>query len=97
MKKNGLNLFLATALTLVMSFVVVASERVEAASKKLNATGQVQIKKKLPTANPDDATPLSTSDCKLLLNGTVIEVADNRCGASGKYCKSSAGSACITE
>jgi hypothetical protein len=40
---------------------------------------------------------LTTSDCKLLLGGTVVQVSDGRCGASGAYCKSSAGSACITE
>jgi len=42
-------------------------------------------------------TALTTSDCKLLLGGQVIQVFDGRCGSSGAYCKSSSGSACITE
>lgn len=48
-------------------------------------------------AKQNGATALTTSDCKLLLGGTVVDVSDGRCGASGKYCKSSAGSACISE
>ena len=34
---------------------------------------------------------LSTSDCRLG-SGTVVEVTDGRCGASGQYCKQHDGS-----
>lgn len=64
------------------------------ATTKLQATGTTGTTGTVGTTGPVE---LSTSDCKLLLNGTVIAVSDGRCGASGKYCKSSAGSACITE
>lgn len=66
---------------------------VDAAQKKTLATDAV---KKLgsKTVGP---VALTTSDCKLLLGGTVVQVFDGRCGASGAYCKSSQGSACISE
>ncbi|MER8581252.1 hypothetical protein NKG95_21515 [Mesorhizobium sp. M1423] len=64
------------------------------AAKKVVAGAKVDAKK---IKDLNGTVNLSTSDCKLLLSGTVVEVSDGRCGASGKYCKSSAGSACITE
>ena len=96
MKKFNKKLSWVISLAVALSFAAVTSNEVGALEKKVNATTQTKIKKKLPTVT-DDTTNLTTSDCKLLLNGTVVEVADGRCGASGKYCKSSAGSACITE
>ena len=56
-----------------------------------NGTGQVDRNK------IHGVSQLTTSDCKLILGGTVVYVTDGRCGASGAYCKSATVSACITE
>jgi hypothetical protein len=48
---------------------------------------------KLPTGGT--VSELSTSDCKNV-DGTVVHVADDRCGSSHQYCKLSNGNAvCI--
>lgn len=68
-----------------------------AANQKTDAAPKVGGKTKVGPLSPTGGTPLTTSDCKLLLGGAVIQVFDGRCGKSGKYCKSSAGAACINE
>jgi hypothetical protein len=97
MKKIDQKLSWGIALAVALSIVVITAGDVQAASKKLDATTKFAVKKKPPKVIPGNATPLTTSDCKLLLNGSVVEVTDGRCGASGKYCQSSAGAACITQ
>ncbi|ESW90222.1 hypothetical protein NKL07_04865 [Mesorhizobium sp. C280B] len=90
------NLFRSFAMILLVAGMGLSAAHLgEAqAAKKVVAGAKVDAKK---IKDLNGTVNLSTSDCKLLLSGTVVEVSDGRCGASGKYCKSSAGSACITE
>ena len=78
-----------------------------AAAETKSVTGTTRVTKSVKTAPPKGGTvtgttgttvvELNSSDCKLLLGGQVVTVTDGRCGASGAYCKSPTGSACLTE
>jgi hypothetical protein len=94
---------LAASLILAVSGVALAAEKT-ATTKLNNSKVTGALTSTTGTVGPTTGggttggtVNLNSSDCKLLLGGTVVAVYDGRCGASGAYCKSSQGSACLTE
>jgi hypothetical protein len=85
--------FITSAVVLALAIVCSTAPFIsvaEAGSKKIYQGGSIAGGKLGPKA-----VALTSSDCRKV-DGTVIEVADDRCGSSRQYCKLSNGNAvCI--
>lgn len=90
------SLVLKSILVAALGLTIADAAGVHAASnKKLSTKNLSHIGGKITEVGT--APPLTTSDCTLTLEGQVIAVSDDRCGASHKYCKSDKGEQCINE